>query len=360
MEELMRSRPQRILALLVTPALVVGMAACGGGSGPSSSTASDSTAPTATGGAAAEPITVRVAVIESSSAAYLPTLLSENGIDVKHGVKIEIVPISKPGEQWNAVRSGAADLQSGSWLDLLRQRAAGLKLTAIGSFSTFGNPIVALPDKPYGSLADLKGARIGTPGESLLDWMILRTAAKRAGIDLSTDAEVQSAAPGLINELLDKGDLDAALQFSDFTFAPVSQGKYREVTTLPKALDEAGLDPNSLYLTWNLADAWRQAHPDAVADLVAALDEGVDLLETDDSVWPALAKRSGVTDAKLLEPFVAMQRASFDAPYSEDQLAPTRALLDEIVSVVGAKDVGVESFDESAFDFESASVAAKP
>jgi hypothetical protein len=41
-------------------------------------------------------------------------------------------------------------------------------------------------------------------------------------------------------------------------------------------------------------------------------------------------------------------------------LAPTKALLDEIVSVVGAKDVGVETFDQSAFDFESAAVAAKP
>lgn len=363
----MRPRPKRILTLLVTPALVVGMAACGGGSTPTGSAATTRSAATTSAapgstdnGAAGEPIPVRVAVIESSSAAYVPQLLSEKGIDVKHGLKIEIVPISKPGEQWNAVRSGEADLQSGSWLDLLRQRDAGLKLTAIGSFSTFGNPIVALADKSYDSLGDLKGARIGTPGESLLDWMILRTAAKRAGVDLSTDAEVQSAAPGLINELLDKGDLDAALQFSDFTFAPVSQGKYREVTTLPKALDEAGLDPNSLYLTWNLADAWRQAHPDAVSDLVAALNEGVDLLETDDSVWPALAERSGVTDANLLEPFVAMQRASFDAPYSEEQLEPTRALLDEIVSVVGAKEVGVSELDESAFDFESAAVAAQP
>jgi hypothetical protein len=171
---------------------------------------------------------------------------------------------------------------------------------------------------------------------------------------------VQSAAPGLLNELLEKKQLDAALQFSDFTFAPLSRGSYREVTTLPKALSDAGLDPNSLYLTWNLSDAWRAVHPDAVARLVAALNDGVHLLETDDSVWPALAKRSGVTDANLLEPFIAMQRAAFDAPYGEEQLAPTKALLDEIVSVVGAKDVGVDSLDESAFDFASAATAARP
>jgi NitT/TauT family transport system substrate-binding protein len=351
----MRSRPPRTPAFLLTSALAVTLAACGGGS-PSTA----STSPAASGGAAADPVTVRVAVIESSSAAYLPALLAERGIDAEHGLKVEIVPISKPGEQWTSLRSDAADLTSGSFLDLLRQRDAGLKVTAIGAFSTFGNRVVALADKPYASLADLKGARIGTPGESLLDWMILRTAAKRAGVDLATDAEVQSAAPGLLNELLEKKQLDAALQFSDFTFAPLSQGSYREVTTLPKALSDAGLDPNSLYLTWNLSDAWRAAHPDAVARLVAALNDGVHLLETDDSVWPALAKRSGVTNANLLEPFIAMQRAAFDAPYGEEELAPTKALLDEIVSVVGAKDVGVDSLDESAFDFASAATAARP
>src|SRR5919204_515431 len=81
--------------------------------------------------------------------------------------------------------------------------------------------------------------------------------------------------------------------------------------TAPRAMAAAGLDPESFYLTWNLADAWRDSHPDSVPRLVAAIDEAVQLLETDDAVWPDLAKRSGVTDPQLLPAFVRMQRDSF-------------------------------------------------
>jgi NitT/TauT family transport system substrate-binding protein len=285
-------------------------------------------------------------------------LLKEQGLATKHGLDIQVIGISNTGEQWNSLRSGDSDISSGSVLDLLRQRQAGLKARAIFTFSGFTNPVVALASKPYASLADLKGARVGTPNATLLDWMILRAAGKKTqGFDIGSDTEVQSAAPNLLNPLLDKGELDAALQFSDFTLGPLTRGTYREVTTVPKAMSAAGLDPGSFYLTWNLADAWRDQHPDSVPQLVAAIYEAVQLLETDDTVWPALATRSGVTDPQLLQPYVSMQRAAFKTTYGPDKLASTQNLVDAIVATVGQEPVGVTKVDQAAFDFDSAAAA---
>ncbi|HYY88249.1 MAG TPA: ABC transporter substrate-binding protein [Chloroflexota bacterium] len=307
------------------------------------------------------PAALRWATIENASQAYIPVLLKDRGIAAKYGLELQVIGISNTGQQWNSLRSGDSDISSGSVLDLLRQRQAGLKARAISAFSTFGNPVVALASKPYTSLADLKGARVGTPNETLLDWMILRAAGKKTeGFDVGQTAQVQSAAPGLLNSLLDKGELDAALQFSDFTLGPLTRGTYKEVTTVPRAMAAAGLDPESFYLTWNLADAWRDSHPDSVPRLVAAIDEAVQLLETDDAVWPDLAKRSGVTDPQLLPAFVRMQRDSFRTTYTREKVQSTQALLDAITDTVGQSVVGVNSVDPAALDFDSSDAARKP
>jgi NitT/TauT family transport system substrate-binding protein len=305
-------------------------------------------------------VVLRWSTIENANQAYIPVLLRDKGIGAKYGLDVQITPISNTGQQWNSMRAGEADISSGSVLDLLRQRQAGLQAKAIRNWATFNNPVVAMADKPYAKLSDLRGARVGTPTDTLLDWMILRAAGARAeGFDLTKDAQVQNAAPGLINGLLDKGDLDAALQFSDFTLAPLSQGKYKEVTTVPKAMAAGQLDPDSLYLTYNLTDAWRAKNPDAVPRLVAAIEEAMDLMRTDDAIWPELAKRSGVEDPTLVQTYVRMQRESSKTVWSADKLPPTQTVLDALNETVGASPVGVTRVDPAAFDFESAEAAKK-
>jgi NitT/TauT family transport system substrate-binding protein len=217
-----------------------------------------------------------------------------------------------------------------------------------------------LADKPYTRLADLRGAHVGTPTDTLLDWMILRAAGARSeGFDVGKDAQAQNAAPGLINGLLDKGDLDAALQFSDFTLAPLTTGKFKEITTIAKVMAAAQFDPQSFYLSYNLGEPWREKYPGAAPRLVAAILDAAELIHTDDAIWPALAKRSGVEDPQLLPAYVAMQRGLFRTAYGPDKLAPTQAVVDALIETVGQSAVGVSRVDPAAFDFESFEAAQK-
>jgi NitT/TauT family transport system substrate-binding protein len=361
----MRSRYYLFTLLAVT---AFGIAACAPAAAPQSIAApSQPPAPTtaataANGSTTGGLIPLRFSSIVNASQSYIPVLMMEKGIGKKYGFDVTLVPLTTTGEQWTSMRSGDADISSGSFLDLLRQRQAGLKATAIRGFSTFGNAILTLPSKPYSKLSDLKGVRVGTPSTVLLDWMILRAAGKKAeGFDIGTEAVVSQSSPPLLNQLMLKNQLDAALQFApDFALAPVTQGTLKEVTTVPKVMAEAGFDPTVvLYLTFNLSDSWRAAHPNDVPKLVAAMDEAVNLLETDDTVWPDLAKRSGVTDSALLPKFMAAERASFKTTFGPQALAPTQSLIDAIGAIVGTETLGVTKVDPAAFDFDSATAAKK-
>lgn len=302
--------------------------------------------------APAADVAIRWATIENASQSFFPIVIKERGIDAKYGLDVKTVFLSQTQAQWTSLRSGDADISTGSVLDLMRQRNAGLTVKAVAPFLTFSNPVVALADKPYTKLSDLRGLKIGTPSATLFDWMILRAAAKRAeNFDLEKDAEVQTAAPGLLNSAMEKGDIAAALQFSDFTLQPLSQKKYKLLTTVPRAMAAGGLDPESSYLNFNLHEDWIAKNQALVKNVVAAIEEARKLMLTDDSIWPPLAKRAGVTDASLLGAYMAETRASMMSSMAPSKLAATQALFTAITEAVGATAVGVRSFDNAAFDF---------
>lgn len=302
----------------------------------------------------AELIPVRIGSIAGASQSYIPILMQEQGIDEKYGLDVEMVTLTSTGQQWTGLRSGDFDVASGSFLDLLRQREGGLEARAIRGFSKFGNPIVTTPDQPYESLPDLAGVSVGTPSTSLLDWMIIRAVGVEAyDFDIETDAVPVNAAPPLMTELLANGELDAAFQFTTFTIEPLADGDLKEITNVPELMEEGGFDPDSFYLTYNLANSWAEEHPDAVPRLIAAMDEAVEILMTDDSVWPDLAAESGVEDEEYLDVFVAEMRDSLDTTFNRDKLEASQQLLDSMIEVVGEEAVGASEVDPDAFDFES-------
>lgn len=304
-------------------------------------------------------IPVRFAAIANASQSYIPYIMSKMGIDHKYGFEVKLVELSASNQQWTALRANEADVASGSFLDLLRQRQAGLQTKAFRGFYAFSNPVIAPASKQYISLSDLRGAKVGTPSATSLDWMILRAAGKKGGeFDIGTDAQVSESSQQLLTQLLLREQLDAALQFSSLAFEPVAEGKLREITNVKAVLTEAGFDADAFYLQYNIVDTWRERFGNsAVAALVAAMDEAVDVLLADDSVWPELAKRSGMENMALMPQFIASQREYFKVTYNRSKLQPTQLLLDELVKTVGVEVLGVTKVDPEAFDFESVEAA---
>ena len=298
-----------------------------------------------------EPVKIRWNAIVGASQGYLPVVIIENGLDEKHGFEIEIIEQSGAQAQFIALRAGDTDLVTGNILDLHIQRSQDLDIRGIGSFLKFESPIIALPDGPQ-SAAELEGTTFGTPRAGLFGFLIMRAATLAAhGFDLGTDTELIEGAPGLLNELVRSGELDAAFQFSSLAFGPLQRGEFIQATSAQELISNAGFDPNFLYLLYIISQDWVDANPDALDDLVAMLDEGRQLLQTDDSLWPALAESSGV-DPEFVPAFMEFTRAELDTVYTSDLVARTQEIFDALVDAVGSEVLGeVTTVDPDAFIF---------
>jgi len=296
--------------------------------------------------------TLRFAVIGSGGQTEVPYAIQQAGLDKKYGIKIEIIDFAVPAQQYNMFRAGAADIAGGNFVDLLRQRKGGNAIQAIHGFQGYNNMIVVKPVSPIKEFAELKGKKVGTFGTTLLDWLIVRAAGKKAyNVDLETDATLVPGAPPLLNQFLAKGEVEATLQFSSLTLGPVARGEQRVVIDVPTLVKAAGFGGDPFYLQWIITEKWAKANPEALRKLPAMFNEAYAVLKSEDRLWPALAQRINVTDPEVTAAYRDLERRVDNPPYRAELIKPTQTLLDAIVSIAGEGAVGVTVVDPAAFLF---------
>jgi NitT/TauT family transport system substrate-binding protein len=296
--------------------------------------------------------TLRFAVIGSAGQTEVPFAIQQAGLDKKYGINIEIIDFAAPGQQYNMFRSGAADIAGGNFIDLLRQRKGGNAIQAIHGFQGYTNAFVVKPNSSVKAFADLKGKKVGTFGTTFLDWLIVRAAGKKAyNVDLQTDASPVPGSPPLLNQFLARGEVDATLQFSSLTLAPIARGEQRVLIDLPALMKAAGFRSDLFYVQWMITEKWAKANPEAVTRLPEMLSEAYALLKRDDGLWPALAQRINITDPAIIAAYRDLERGVDNPPYSAELIKPTQKLLDAIVAIAGEQAVGVTTVDPAAFLF---------
>ncbi|KKC25862.1 ABC transporter substrate-binding protein [Sphingomonas sp. SRS2] len=298
-------------------------------------------------------IPFRLAISPSSGQGALPYVIAKFHLDTKYGFAVEQVDFAAPGQQYMLARTDAADVFPGNFAEVQRQRKAGIGIKSFRAFESYSNQIVVPAGSDIRSFADIKGRRFGQFGTTMVDWLILRAAGKRAyGFDIEKDATAIGGAPPLLNQMLSRGSIDAAIQFRSVALSPVATGQLRVVGDIPQLIKQAGFDPNAYYLLWNVTDKWLERHPDpnAIRKLDAMFAEAYRILATNDQVWEEIGKQVGVKP-ELIPAFRDGTRKAENPPYRPELIAATQRLLDAIVATTGPAAVGVTRVDPDAFLF---------
>jgi hypothetical protein len=145
--------------------------------------------------------------------------------------------------------------------------------------------------------------------------------------------------------------VDAALQFSSLTLAPIVRSEQRMLIDLPSLMNAAGFRSDLFYLQWMITETWAKANPEAMTRLPAMLNEAYAVLKRDDGLWPALARRINITDPAIAAAYRDLARRVDNPPYSAELVKPTQELLDAIIAIAGEQAAGVTTVDPAAFLF---------
>ena len=243
---------------------------------------------------------VRVAVLKIGTVNWELATIVENGLDEKHGFKLEVQPFADNNGSRVAVEGGAADMAVADWIWVARQRSAG-KDYVFFPYSKAVGGLVIPKDSTATTVKDLEGGKIGIAGGPLdKSWLILRAYAKQThGMDLKAGTEQVYGAPPLIFKSALGSDYAGAINFWHF-LAKMKASGMKELISVSEAAESLGLDPDTPLLGYFGKESFFEAHAGLAQAFYNASRDAKDLLAGSDAEWDALRPRMNAkTDAQF-------------------------------------------------------------
>lgn len=233
--------------------------------------------------APAETVTVRIAVIPVIDT--LPMFVAEaEGLYAKHGVKVELVPVASAPERNQLLQAGQSDGTLNELLSVMLFNRETVQMQAVryGHMATEGAGHFFLLASGQSGITDveqLKGVEIGISQGTIIEYLTDRLLEAEG----FTSADIKYVAVPKIPDrmaLLGSGELKAAVMPDPLGGLAVQQG----ATIL--------LDDSSYPLLGASVISFRKEfidqHPAAVKAFLAAIEEAVELINTDPAKFSTL------------------------------------------------------------------------
>ncbi len=196
----------------------------------------------------AEPLpVVRIGVLKFGTVNWELDVIRRHGLDRAHGFAIEPTELAGKDGAAVALQGGAVDVILTDWLWVAKRRSLGL-----------------------------------------------------SGLDLTRDAEPLFAAPPLLNEVLKKADIPAAINFWQYN-ARLSETDYLELVRVEDMLPALGVPAQTPLLGWVFSEAWAGKNPALLRGFLAAAKAAREKLAASPQEWQSIAPLVRADDPSMLE-----------------------------------------------------------
>lgn len=283
---------------------------------------------------------ISVGALQFGTVNWELAVIQQQGLDRKHGFKLKVVPLGSKNASNVALLGGAVDVVVGDWIWVSRLRAEN-KPFAFVPYSMLVGTLYAHPKSGITKLEDLSGKSLGIAGGPVdKNWLLLRAySTKKLGWDLSHRVEKKFVAPPLLNELMLREQLDAALTFWHYG-ARLEVAGMRSVVNIEDVLKELGvLNPVPL-LGWIFDEHWADQHKSAVNGLIQASYEAKQMLLQQPEIWEALRPMMKAEDDKTFEALKRGYLSGIPHRFGEQELEAAAQTFKLLADIGGEELVG--------------------
>lgn len=299
-------------------------------------------------GSAAERPLIRLGLLQVGTVNWEVAAMRD-GLARDHGIEIDTLTLADKDAAAIALMSGQVDMIVTDWLWVARQRAAGKDFTFV-PFSLAAGGVLARPDSGITDVNGLVGRRLGVGGgPDDKAWLLLRAyARKAANIDLAKQADIAFSAPPLLNALIERGELDAILNFWQFNAQLMAKG-YREIIPVQDMLTALGIATRPPLLGWVFHEKWAARHPAAMQAFLDTSFAAKQHLLQDEMIWQKLRPLMQAGDNKLFETLKAAYRAGIPSGYGKGDIEAAQQVLAVMQAVDPATTAGLSTLPNGTF-----------
>ncbi|MCR5278256.1 MAG: ABC transporter substrate-binding protein [Lachnospiraceae bacterium] len=293
---------KKILALLLSMAMVIAMVGCGDTGSSSANTTQASEGTEATSGEDISSVPLRIDVVSTGTQAIPPYVIKKLDLAKKHGIDLQIHDNSGAwGSEWTAMKTGEVDCIITAWTYSV-MNYQDKETVCVAPMFAWGNSVISGADSGITSLADLTNIKLGVYQTTALDWVLLCAAAqKEYGFSPADTCEISEAAASLLGGMLQQGNIDAALSYADTNVILGAEDGYNVIFGTGECLDILGLNKETPFLFYTFSKEYYEAHPAVVKAFTEMYEEAYDILMSDDDIWNDIASECfGVTNPNAI------------------------------------------------------------
>jgi len=276
------------------------------------------------------------------------------GLDRRPDLVLQPTPFATKAATETALRGGEVDVKVDDWLFVSWARAQGVRVQAVDGFSRAVGGIVVRSGSPIRILADLRGRRIAVTSLADKSYLVLRTVAvARFGFDPQRESGVIAAAPPLLNQLLERGDADAIVQYWQFIPRLVATGRFRELASTAALIRR--LAPGDLpFLVLVATDDAVNTRAEALRAFLAGLHEGAAQLASRRDLWDELFDEGllGLPDRAMVPGLMARFRSGIVSRWDQTTIDSLTKLTARLVEAAGPEIVGTAKLDPAAYNVQ--------
>ena len=290
--------------------------------------------------AAAELAKVRAGALTFGTVQWVLDVIKHHGLDRKEGVELEVVGMGGKGASAVALQGGAVDVIVTDWIWVSRRRADGADYTFVPHSVSVGGLFVR-PDSGIETIADLRGKKIGVAGGPVdKSWLMLRAYAKKTiGSDLNDIAEPTFAAPPLLNRIMLKGDIPAALNFWHYGARLEAAGMKRLIDVMD-LWPVLGVERRPPLIGWVFSESWAANNDAAIGGFLRSLAAAQKILATSDAEWERIRPLTKAEDDATFRALRDTYRAGIPGSFGAEDIAAAETLFKTLAEFGGRDLVG--------------------
>ena len=288
----------------------------------------------------AEENTLNIGLLKWGSVNWEMNIIEHNKLDKKNNVIIKKKFFSTKNAAAIALQGKAVDVIVTDWIWVSRQKAENKSYFFYPHSMSVGG-IIVKHDSEIIDLNTLKNKKLGIAGSSIdKSWLLFRAySKKKMAVDPINFLKPIYAAPPLLNEFIERNEIDAVLNYWHYNARLKSKG-YRELISVENILKDLGIKTKIPAFGWVFSEKFGKENKNLINNFLKASKEAKRIMLSSDNEWERIFPLTKANDRTTLINLRDAYRNGIPLSFGNNEIEETKKVFKILAEYGGRNLVG--------------------
>ena len=281
---------------------------------------------------------ISIGLLKYGSVNWEIDIIKHNKLDKKNNFSIKKKFFSTKNAAAIALQGKSVDMIVTDWIWVSRQRGEKRNYVFHPHSMTVGG-IMVKHDSEIDNIKDLENKKLGIAGSSIdKSWLLFRAYTnKNLNKDPKNFLKPIYAAPPLLNEFVERNEIDAVLNYWHYNARLKSKG-YREIISVDSILKNLGIKTKIPAIGWVFSEDFGKNNNELMNNFFNASKEAKEIMMSSDDEWERIFPLTKAKDRTMLIHLRDAYRNGIPLTFGNDEIEETKKIY-QILARYGGRDL---------------------